>query len=178
MLYTIGLYGLGFASLVWNSFRPATAEARRKTRVILWGILVGFGPLFVIFTASFLTNHPIWEVPFWMLALGVISLSLMPLSFAYAVVKHRVLEIPVLLKRSARYVLVQRGYYVLLFGAAAVAIVLFTHTISRFFPAPQNVGMPVSAAFGVVLVWASAPMVSAEPNGLTRPFSAARTIRA
>jgi phosphoserine phosphatase RsbU/P len=170
MLYTLGLYALGFVSLVWNSLRPATAEARRKTRVILWGILAGFGPLFVIVTASFLTNHPIWEVPFWMLALGVISLSLMPLSFAYAVVKHRVLEIPVLLKRSARYVLVQRGYFVLLFGAAATAIVLFTHTISRFFPAPPNVGMPVSAVFGVVLVWASAPMVKRGTERIDRAF--------
>jgi hypothetical protein len=88
--------------LIWNSTRPATAEARRKTRVILWGMLAGFGPLFVMFTTSFLINFPIWEVPFWMLALGVISLSLMPLSFAYAVVKYKVLEIPVLLKRSAR----------------------------------------------------------------------------
>ena len=130
ILYTLGLYALGLVSLAWNSVRPASAEARRKTRVILWGILAGFGPLFVILTASFVANFPIWEVPYWMLALGIISLSLMPLSFAYAVVKHRVLEIPVLFKRSARYVLVQRGYFVLLFIVAATAIALFTRTIS------------------------------------------------
>jgi phosphoserine phosphatase RsbU/P len=170
MLYTLGLYGLGLVSLVWNSLRPATAETRRKTRVILWGILVGFGPLFVIFTASFLTNYPIWEVPFWMLALGVISLSLMPLSFAYAVVKHRVLEIPVLLKRSARYVLVQRGYFVLLLAAAATAIALFTHTISRFFPQGTNIGMTLSAAFGIVLVWSSAPIVKRGTERIDRFF--------
>ena len=41
-------------------------------------------------------------------------LWLFPLSFAYAVVKHRVLEIPVLLRRSARYLLVQRGFIILL----------------------------------------------------------------
>src|SRR5262249_24335298 len=59
-LYTLALYGVGFVSLVWNGLRPATVEARRKTRVILWGILAGFGPLFVMFNASFLTNHPVW----------------------------------------------------------------------------------------------------------------------
>jgi phosphoserine phosphatase RsbU/P len=169
-LYAIGLYGLGFASLVWNSFRPATAEARRKTRVILWGILAGFGPLFVIFTASFLTNHSLWEVPFWMLALGVISLSLMPLSFAYAVVKHRVLEIPVLLKRSARYVLVQRGFVVLLFVAAAAAIAAFTHIFTRLFQAESNVGMTLSAVFGIVLVWSSAPLVKKGTERIDRAF--------
>jgi serine phosphatase RsbU (regulator of sigma subunit) len=170
MLYTLGLFALGLASLVWNAVRPATAEARRKTRVILWGMLAGFGPIFVILTASFLTDFPIWEVPFWMLALGVISLSLMPLSFAYAVVKHRVLEIPVLLKRSARYMLVQRGYFVLLFAVAATAIALFTHTISRFFPEETNIGMTLSAAFGIVLVWASAPMVRRGTEGIDRVF--------
>jgi phosphoserine phosphatase RsbU/P len=170
VLYTLGLYGLGFVSLAWNSLQPATAEVRRKTRVILWGMLAGFGPLLVIFAASFLANFPIWDVPFWMMALGVISLSLMPLSFAYAVVKHRVLEIPVLLKRSARYVLVQRGYFVLLFVAAATAIALFTHTISGFFPAATNVGMAVSAVFGIVLVWASAPMVKRGTERIDRAF--------
>jgi len=170
MLYAIVLYGLGFLSLIWNSLRPATVETRRKTRVILWGILAGFGPLFVIFTASFLTNFPIWEVPFWMLAVGVISLSLMPLSFAYAVVKHRVLEIPVLLKRSARYVLVQRGYFVLLFATAAAAIALFTHTVSRFFTEGTNIGMVLSAAFGIVLVWSSAPLVKRGTVRIDRAF--------
>ena len=170
MLYTLCLYGLGFVSLVWNSVRPVTPEARRKSRVIVWGMLAGFGPLFVIFTVSFLTNFPIWDVPFWMLALGVISLSLMPLSFAYAVVKHKVLEIPVLLKRSARYVLVQRGYVVLLFVAAATTIALFTHTISRFLPEGTNIGMAVSAVFGVVLVWASAPMVKRGTERIDRVF--------
>jgi phosphoserine phosphatase RsbU/P len=170
VLYSDGLYGLGFVSLVGNSVRPATAEARRKTRVILWGMLAGFGPLFVLFTAAFLINFPIWDVPFWVLSLAVISLSLMPLSFAYAVVKHRVLEIPVLLKRSARYVLVQRGYSVLLLVAAATAIALFTHTISGFFPAATSIGMAMSAVFGIVLVWASAPIVKRGTERIDRAF--------
>jgi sigma-B regulation protein RsbU (phosphoserine phosphatase) len=117
-----------------------------------------------------LANFPIWEVPYWMLALGIISLSLMPLSFAYAVVKHKVLEIPVLLKRSARYVLVQRGYFVLLVIVAATAIALFTRTISRFFPEGANIGMALSAAFGIVLVWLSAPMVRRGTDRIDRVF--------
>jgi len=170
VLCTAGLYGLGFVSLIWNSFHPVTTEARRKTRVILWGMLAGFGPLFVIFIASFLINFPIWDIPFWIIALGVISLSLMPLSFAYAVVKHRVLEIPVLLKRSARYLLVQRAFVVLLIIGAAAAITLFTQTISGFFPAATNAGMAASAVFGITLVWVSAPMVQRGTERIDRAF--------
>jgi len=41
---------------------------------------------------------------------------------AYAVVQYRVLEIPVLLKRSARYVLVRRIFDLALLGALVVAV--------------------------------------------------------
>jgi serine phosphatase RsbU (regulator of sigma subunit) len=93
-----------------------------------------------------------------------------PLSFAYAVVKHRVMEFPALLRRSARYVLVQRGYVVLIVLVAAAAILLFTRTISRFFPANASIGMALSAVFGVVLVWASAPMVKRGTQQIDRAF--------
>jgi serine phosphatase RsbU (regulator of sigma subunit) len=66
--------------------------------------------------------------------------------------------------------LVQRGYFVLLFAAAATAIALFTHTISRFFPAGTNIGMVLSAAFGIVLVWASAPIVKRGTDRIDRFF--------
>ena len=56
---------------------------------------------------------------FWLDTGLVLVVFLYPLSFAYAVVKHRVMEIPVLLRRSARYVLVQRGFIVLMFIVAA-----------------------------------------------------------
>ncbi|HEV3254026.1 MAG TPA: GAF domain-containing SpoIIE family protein phosphatase, partial [Candidatus Acidoferrales bacterium] len=92
------------------------------------------------------------------------------LSFAYAVVKHRVLEIPVLLKRSARYVLVQRGFFVLIFLLAAVAITVFTRMFSRLVPQGPNLAMGLSAVFGIVLVWVSAPMVRRGTERIDRAF--------
>jgi hypothetical protein len=58
----------------------------------------------------------------------------------YAVVKHRVLEIPVLLKPSARYVLVQRGYFVFRCAVAAIAIALFTLDDFSLLPGRQQHG--------------------------------------
>ena len=63
------------------------------------------------------TRQPEEIVPFWVWALAAMAISLVPLSVAYAVVKHRVMELPVLLRRSARYVLVRRG-------AVTVAVLL------------------------------------------------------
>jgi len=162
------LFALAIFSLAQNSFVAAVPlEARRKSRVILFGTVSGVLPIVIERVAvDFAGYHP----PFWTDTVLVAILSLYPLSFAYAVVKHRVMEIPALLRRSARYVLVQRGYSVLLFVAAAVTIALFTRTFSRFFEAGSNAGMMISAAFGIAIVWVSAPLVKRGTQRIDRAF--------
>ena len=163
-----GLIGLGLLSLGGNAFgRAATPEVRRKSRVILWGTVFGILPIVIERAAiDFMGYRP----SFWFNTLLVIVLALYPLSFAYAVVKHRVMEIPVLLRRSARYVLVQRGFVVLLFVAAVFATTSFTRTFSRFFQPNPNLGMMLSAAFGIALVWLSAPLVKRGTQRIDRAF--------
>jgi phosphoserine phosphatase RsbU/P len=162
------LFALGIFSLAQNSFVAAVPlEARRKSRVILWGTIAGVLPILLERVAvDFARYHP----PFWFDTALVLVLFVYPLSFAYAVVKHRVMEIPALLRRSARYVLVQRGYLVLLFAAAAVTIAVFTRVFSRFFAADSNIGMMLSAAFGIAMVWVSAPLVKRGTERIDRAF--------
>jgi len=159
---------LGIISLVQNSFMAAVpAEARRKSRVILWGTVVGILPIALEKMAEDFAGY---RPSFWLGTVLVLVLFLYPLSFAYAVVKHRVMEIPVLLRRSARYVLVQRGFIVLMFMVAASAIALFTHVFSRLLRADTNIGMALSAVFGIVLVWTSAPLVKRGTMRIDRAF--------
>lgn len=165
----LGATILGLLSLLSNNFFAADAQARRKAHVMVWGTLIGVAPVTVAVGATFMGGPVRVPLVVWQACVVLLS-TVWPLSFAYAVAKHRVLEIPVLLKRSARYVLVQRGYFVLLFAAAATAIALFTHTLSRFFPEGTNLGMALSAAFGIVLVWASAPMVKRGTDRIDRFF--------
>jgi sigma-B regulation protein RsbU (phosphoserine phosphatase) len=167
--YFFGVMGLALVSLAWNS-RSSAPEARRKVRVILWGMLCGLGPFLLMLATSLYFGKEYTTFPFWLWVPTALLLCLVPLSFAYAVVKHRVLEIPALLKRSARYVLVQRGFIVLLFLVAAAAITLFTQTFSRFFQADSTLGMALSAVFGIVLVWASAPVVKRGTERIDRAF--------
>jgi phosphoserine phosphatase RsbU/P len=167
LCFLYGLLALGLVSLIWNATSATTSEARRKIRMILWGTLVGVVPATLSLAASdFFRFH----LPLWLVVPIVVLLWLFPLSFAYAVVKHRVLEIPVLLKRSARYVLVQRGFIVLLLILAACAIALFTHTFSRFFQTGSNVGMTLSAVFGIALVGVFAPVVKRGTERIDRAF--------
>jgi sigma-B regulation protein RsbU (phosphoserine phosphatase) len=165
----LGATMLGLLSLLSNNFFSADAQVRRKAHVMVWGTVIGVAPVTLAVGATFMGGPVRVPLVLWQACVVLLS-TVWPLSFAYAVVKHRVLEIPALLKRSARYVLVQRGYFVLLFAAAAAAIALFTHTISRFFPEGTTMGMALSAAFGIVLVWASAPMVKRGTDRIDRLF--------
>jgi serine phosphatase RsbU (regulator of sigma subunit) len=76
----------------------------------------------------------------------VLLLCVYPLSFAYAVVKHRVLEVPVLLRRSARYLLVQRGFLFLQILISVGAAMAFAWGLPH-----THVMTPVGLTGGVVL---------------------------
>lgn len=166
----IGAIALGLVSLMSNRFLSTDAQVRRKAQVMVWGTVVGTAPVMCLVSGiAFLGGFMRVPIALWQISVLLLS-TLWPLSFAYAVVKHRVLEIPLLLKRSARYVLVQRGYIVFLLAAGAIAITLFTHTISRFLVEGSNVGMTVSALFGIALVWVSTPAVKRGTQRIDRAF--------
>ncbi len=163
-----GFLALGIISLAANAVGTRSSpESSRKARVILWGTVIGILPIVVELAAVDFAGY---RPPFWLDTTLVLVVLLYPLSFAYAVVKYRVMEIPVLLRVSARYILVQRGFVLLLFVVGASAIAIFTHTFSRFFQATSSTGMALSAVFGIALVWIAAPMVRRGTERIDRAF--------
>ncbi len=162
------LFLLAVVSLLLNSVsRETSVDARRKSRVMLWGTAVSIVPIVLERVAADLLG---FYPPAWLNNSLPLLVFLYPLSFAYAVVKHRVLEIPALLRRSARYVLVQRGYNILLLAGALVAIFFFTRFFSSLFAEHSQFGMALSAFFGVALVWASGPFVKRGTQRIDRAF--------
>jgi phosphoserine phosphatase RsbU/P len=159
---------LGLISLAQNAFlKEVPLDARRKSKVILFGTIVGVLPIVLLRLA---VDFMEYEPNFWMNAAAAIILALYPLSFAYAVVKHRVMEIPALLRRSARYLLVQRSYFLLLFCGAMLAIFLFARFFAGYFSQHSQFGMALSAVFGVALVWVSGPIVRRGTDRIDRAF--------
>jgi phosphoserine phosphatase RsbU/P len=167
LAFIYGCLVLGLLSLTWNAFVLPTREARRKIRVIFWGTVVGVTPAAIARgTADFLQFH----VPFWLDFFDIVVLFIFPTSFAYAVVKHRVLEIPVLLRRSARYVLVSRGLIVFVLFLAVSITVLVTISFSRFFELGSTAAMAVGVGFGVTLAWVSTPGLKQVTGRIDRAF--------
>jgi phosphoserine phosphatase RsbU/P len=140
---------LGLISLLCNMFSVSSTDDRRKLKVIVWGTVVGVTPAAFIALAQEVFRV---EFSFWLNFAKVILLFLFPLSFAYAVVKHRVLDVPVLLKRSARYFVVERGFVFLILAISVGATLWFAQAFSRHFSAASKAAIPVGATFGVLMI--------------------------
>jgi phosphoserine phosphatase RsbU/P len=162
--------GLGLVSLVWNSINAPTPNDRRKTRVMVWGAVVTTSPVLLVSAAAVIQHRVYYSYPFWIVVAPILLLLFFPLSFAYAVVKHRVLEIPVLLRRSARYFLVQRGFVLLILLAGIAATLLLARAFNQYFPERAHVGVPAGAALGIILVWGGTQMQSRVTRRLDRVF--------
>jgi len=158
-VYSHGGCGLGLVSLVWNSMRAPTPNDRRKTRVMLWGTIVGTLPMLLMSLVAFVQHKLYYTFPFWFVVLPIIALGILPVSFAYAVVKYRALEIPVLLKRSARYFLVQRGFLVLIALAGIAVTILVARAVEQHVR-ETSMAVPAGVALGVFLVWGGTQMES------------------
>ena len=167
--FFVGAIALGLVSLISNTFLSTDAQVRRKAHVMVWGTVIGVVPVCVLAGTTFVVE--VQNVPLVMWQVSVLFLSFVwPLSFAYAVVKHRVLEIPVLLKRSARYLLVQRGFTILLLAIWLAAIRLFTYGVSGLVGTFSNAVLVLGLVFGVGLVWISAPVVKRTTERIDRAF--------
>ena len=149
LFVSYGTVVLGMVSLLMNAISAARVEDRRKLKVMLWGTLVSIVPAILIGLPYDLLRQ---EAPFWLVFLRAVFLFVMPLSFAYAVVKHRVMDIPVLLRRSARYLLVERGFAILILVISVGLTLWFGQAFARRFTEGTKAAIPIGATFGVLLI--------------------------
>lgn len=115
--------GIGVVSLVLNTLRPQSRDDRRRMVIILGGVLLSLVP-FVTIAAYFAVNdRP--PAPAMLVVLGTL-IAFFPLSVVYAVVRHRVLGIRLILRRGAQYALISAGFRLLL---GAIVFVLFWYVV-------------------------------------------------
>jgi hypothetical protein len=160
---------LGLTSLVSNNFLSADAQVRRKAHFMVWGTVIGVAPICLAGAIAF--GGGFAKLPLALWQVSVLFLSFVwPFSFAYAVVRHRVPEIPVLVKRSARYLLAQRGFTILLLVLWLAAIRLFTFAVSGLVGTFSNAVLVLGLVVGVGLVWFSAPAANQATERIDPPL--------
>ena len=158
---------LGVAALYLNAVGASSGDARRKARVLVWGTAAGALPLVVQSGTQLLLD---WPMPSWVSSGALAMSSVLPVSFAYAVVKHRVLDVPLLLRLSARYLLVRRGLVVLLLALASLLTAVFTPLFSRLAAVSTEVAVTISVVFGMALALGSLRLLRQATRRIDRAF--------
>jgi serine phosphatase RsbU (regulator of sigma subunit) len=133
------------------NYRAADTRSRRKLRVVMVGSGAGFLNVFLMqfgyFVGLAYAFPTLWR---WFDNCLLFTLPLIPLSFAYAIARHQVIPISLIIRRGARYVFVSRGSIVL--GIVIVGLILtvfFSTVFNRLQPPPIVNGL-VSAVVGVI----------------------------
>jgi len=172
--YSFLAFTLGFISLLLNCRQTVETEARRKARLIAWSFAVGLVPWLVLSAVAVWLRKSLFDLPFWAWVPCALLMMVVPLVFGYAVVKHRVLEVSVLVRRSARYVLVQRGFILMAFALSIAVTALFVTAIARVLPRLTDAALPAGIAvgtiFGLVLFRAGGAVASRVARRIDRAF--------
>ncbi len=143
----------GIAALVVN-YLQASGLSRRRMRVVLAGTIFGVALPIAISTAmSYADPDALFTTPWIIVSFLTYSLFLLlPFSFIYAILRHQVIPISLIVRRSARYLLVSRGSIIL--EALAVGLVLAV-LMNEFFRYRAWSGRTVGIISAVVaiIVW-------------------------
>jgi sigma-B regulation protein RsbU (phosphoserine phosphatase) len=141
---------------LWLGYRMADAAGRRRLRVIMWGSLLGFGSLLLVLVMETTNTQEklatIWN---WLQSSTLFTLPLVPISFAYAIVRHRIIPIGLILRRGVRYLLVSRGSILLVLLFTGLIVTALLSLLFKYLrPSALTVGL-VSAAEGIA-AWQAA----------------------
>ena len=102
---------------VLNYSRAPDADARRRVRWIVFGTVVALAPDMLARFAKALGH----QLPIELFT--TVAVAILPLTFAYAVIKHRVLDIRIVVRRSLQYLLARNVLRILALIPAVALIV-------------------------------------------------------
>lgn len=142
----------GLTCLLIN-YRAASPIARRRLRVVMAGSGVGFFNLFLLGIGGPFELQPLMPALWsWLGMMLFITLPLIPLSFVYAIVRHKVIPVSLIIRRGLRYLLVKRGSILLMMVVVSVALFFAMDT---FFYFNQMTGRAVgiTSAIVAIAVW-------------------------
>ena len=113
----LGVYFLIAAAIFLASyFRAPSGILRQQLKWVTVGTFAGILPFFVFYVVPRLAN----VLPAQWMNLSVFSLALVPLSFGYAIVRYRLMDVDVIFKRGLAYTFAMAGVGTIYFASIAL----------------------------------------------------------
>jgi serine phosphatase RsbU (regulator of sigma subunit) len=149
----IGYLVAGLAALIVN-YRAADANNRRRTRVVVAGCGVGILSLLLVLGGGMLGLNRVYPRVFDLLGYCIpATLPLIPLSFAYAIIRHQVIPVSLIVRRSLRYLLVKRGSILLVMAGVGVALYFALDAFFDFLNPSSGRALGIISAVLAITVW-------------------------
>jgi PAS domain S-box-containing protein len=118
----LALYFIIAAAVLWNSYRHAnTPIKKQQLKWISRGTVLAIAPFTLFYVIPYLAGA--MATP--LMKLSVLSLVFLPLTFGYAIVRYRLMDVDIIFKRGVSYTLataaIVGGYFVVI-GSLAEAV--------------------------------------------------------
>ena len=156
-LYFAAFFTMAFAVLMDSYRRTRSVTARRQIKWLVWGTGGGVVPFLAFYALPFALGR---RPGLAMELVGYVPLALIPLSLAYAVVKHRLMDVELIVRRALGYVLAI---------AVLVGVALLTAGLSDvLWEEPHNTLIALLSALVAVLLFT--PLKSRVQEALERLF--------
>ena len=113
-----GVYFLFAAAIFLVSYlRAPSGVLRQQLKWVTWGTFGGILPFFVLYVLPRLVSASVSQP--WM-KISVFSLVLIPLSFGYAIIRYRLMDVDIIFKRGLAYTFATAGVVAVYFAAVGL----------------------------------------------------------
>ncbi|HEV2113115.1 MAG TPA: GAF domain-containing protein, partial [Terriglobales bacterium] len=145
MLY-LSLYFLAAAGVLWHSYRNAgNPVLRQQMKWVTRGTILAIAPFTLFYVIPYLFAPS--ASPSFAMKASVLSLVFLPLTFGYAIVRYRLMDVDIIFKRGMAYTLATGAIVAVYFGAGAAA----AEIIHAKAPGTGPVGLVVAIAITALL---------------------------
>jgi len=141
MLYLATLFAVA-AVVFWNTYQRAdTPILRQQLKWVTRGTILAITPFTLFYVIPFLAG----ALPSGLMTISAFSLVFLPLTFGYAIVRYRLMDVDIIFKRGMAYTLAAAAILGLYFGAVGVAAEIVHTRMPGAGPAGLVVAMIVAA---------------------------------
>ncbi|HEY2932852.1 MAG TPA: ATP-binding protein [Acidobacteriota bacterium] len=159
LIYFIGWFAAAAGVLIHSRLRSRSVEQRQQLKWIERGTVLAILPFALLYGVPYLMGI----VPGPWLESSILSLALMPMGFAYAIVKYRLMDVDIIFKQGAAYFVASTALLAVYF-----ALVLFAGKLVLLY-AP-DAGFIFFALAALMVAFLFAPMRKRIQGSIDRFF--------
>jgi len=143
MLY-LAVYFVAAAFVFWNTYQKAdTPLLRQQMKWVTRGTILAITPFTLLYVLPFLLGSG----PSGMQKISVLSLVFLPLTFGYAIVRYRLMDVDIIFKRGMTYTLAAAAIVGMFYGVVAMVATL----AQKAFPSTGPAGLVAAVVVTALL---------------------------